>query len=519
MFVTIAVGYLVGNIKVFGLSAGASGVLFVALAMGHFGYHVPEGIGHLGLVVFVYCLGLNAGPSFLRVFGTQGKVLVALGTALVVSSVGTAWGVARLTHISVDLVCGIFAGSMTSTPALAATNEVLPPDSQAAVGFGIAYPFGVLGVVLFVQLLPRLLGKTFVELEAEAGGIQSQPPIRRETVEVANPAVAGRQLGDLLTIQNSNCQITRVLQAGEFRPIPPDFTLELGQIVLAVGPRADVEIACELLGRKCEPARFVLDVEQRRSKVVVSSKEVIGKSLRELKLLSRFGVTIARISRHEFEFVPRSDDVLQFGDALTVVGEPDSLHNFAEFAGHRERAFDETNIISLALGLVLGVAVGQLQVNLGQLSFSLGMAGGPLLVGLMLGHLSHIGPFVGHLPRASRLLLTDLGLAFFLADAGISAGAGLASVLQAHGLVLCGGAIAITAVPMLVGLVLGRYVLKLSLLQVMGTLCGGMTSTPGLGVINAKTDSNVPIASYAAVYPIALFLVTICGRLLVTFLE
>lgn len=515
----IALGYLFGQARFLGLTFGSSGVIFVALVMGHFGAQIPEGIGTLGLVLFVYCLGISAGPGFLGVLGTHGRKLVVMVVGMVLTSILATWGVAKVLALPVDLTCGLFSGALTSTPALAATTEVLPPGSQAPVGFGIAYPFGVIGVVLFVQLLPRFMGKTFAQMEEEAGAGESRTPvIQRTLVEVENPAVIGRRLSDMEAIERSNCQITRVLVGNQLRPVPSDFTLQLGQTLLAVGNLQDTRFVCELLGKHSLRSDVILDTEQQRRKVVVSSPEIVGKSLRELKLLSTFGVTIARITRHDYEFVPRSAEAVQFADALTAVGEPEALQRFAAFAGHREKAFEETNIISLTFGILLGVILGKVVFQVGKYSLELGVAAGPLLSGLVLGHFGRVGPFVGHLPQASRMLMTELGLAFFLADAGVKAGAGLGPVMREHGLTLLAGGAVITTLPILAGFALGRWLLGLNLLQILGAICGGRTSTPGLGVINGQTDSDIPIASYAASYPVALILVTIFGRLLVSIL-
>jgi putative transport protein len=235
-----------------------------------------------------------------------------------------------------------------------------------------------------------------------------------------------------------------------------------------------------------------------------------------LHLRSRFGVTITRITRHDLEFVPDAGQTIQFGDALTAIGEPEGLDAFVAFAGHRERSFDETDIISLALGMLLGVLLGRVQVRLGDEIFSLGMAGGPLVVGLILGHFGRIGPIVGHFPRAARLLLTEIGLAMFLATAGVSAGSQLVPVIREHGPGLCVGAVLITIIPLAVGLLLTRYAIRMGLLRSLGGICGAMTSTPGLGALTSKIDSNVPVTSYATVYPIALVLMSLLAPILVS---
>ena len=249
-------------------------------------------------------------------------------------------------------------------------------------------------------------------------------------------------------------------------------------------------------------------------RVVVTSPEVVGKTLAELSLRTLHGVTVARVYRHGVEFVPRPDTPIHYGNMLQVVGEPENLRAFAALAGHRARAYDETDLLSVGVGLVAGVLLGMVSFGLGGSQLSLGMAGGPLLVALVLGHFGRIGPVAGYLPRASRLLLQELGLVFFLADAGVKAGGQLVPVLSQYSASLLGAAAGIAFIPMVAGFVVARWALRMDLLQSLGAICGGMTSTPGLGVITSRTDHETPVISYATIYPVALILLTVCARLL-----
>ena len=515
LFIAIASGLYLGRLKIAGLSLGSSGVIFTALVLGHLGCELPPIVGTLGLVLFVYCLGVNAGPSFFRVFGSQGQPLAILAFTLVLFAGALTWGIWWLADIPADLTVGIFAGAMTSTPALAAAAEALPPDSQIAVGFGIGYPFGVISVVLLVQLLPRLLGTNFDKLNQENVKRRDEIQIEKILVEVVNPAMFGKRLSEVAGLTRLNCQVPRVLQGEVLRPVPPDFTLQLGQHVTVIGFSRELHEAVELLGRPSDRGDYMFEPEHHRMKVVVGSSQLSGKTLRDLKLLSQFGITVARINRHDYEFIPRASDVIEMGDALTVVGETENLEAFAKFAGHREKAFFETDVASMTTGILVGVLLGHLEFTLGGQTISLGMAGGPLLVGLLLGHFGRIGPVRGHIPRASLMILTEMGLVFFLASVGLRAGKQLMPVVQEHGSTLCFAATIIAMIPPVFGFFLARSVLKLNVLRTLGGVCGGMTSTPGLGVVSQKVDSDVPVAAYVASYPVALILMTVIARVLV----
>jgi len=512
----LTTGLLIGRIQIAGISLGSSGVLFTALAAGTLGVTAPEGVGQLGLVVFVYCVGLSGGPGFFRTFRRRGKAFAQLAVLLVLSGAVVAGVGAALLGVPADLAAGVFAGAMTSTPGLASALEALDGAGRAAVGYGLAYPFGIVGAVLFAQMLPRMLRLDLAALGAASADQEDR--IERELVLVENESVRGRRVSAVDAVNEANCQISRYLLDGRMRPVEPDFALEPGQLVLVVGRRSRLQRVVDFLGRKSDRTDYVLDAERERMQVVVSSSEVVGRTLRELGLLSRYGVTISRILRHGVEIVPGPDDEIEYADALTAVGDRDDLKRFAGYAGHRVRIFDDTDLISVGIGLLAGVLLGMVTVSFGDAKLSLGMAGGPLLAGLLLGHFGRVGPIKGHLPRAARKLLEEVGLLFFLAAAGTTAGLGLAEAVGEFGPRLLALAAATAAVPLALGYLLGRRLFQLDPLETLGAVCGGITSTPGLGAITAATDSQTPVASYAAAYPAALILMTIAARGLVNLL-
>jgi putative transport protein len=524
-FCIIGLGLLLGSVRVFGISLGSSGVIFVAIAFGAWGAEMPSELGNFGLVLFVYCIGLAAGPGFFRAFHRQGPRLAKLSTLIVATGAVTTGLCAMWLGISAAMAAGVFAGAMTSTPGLAAALNVfeqmdpqLAPD--VSVGYGIAYPFGVIGVVLFVQLLPRLLGRDIDEEARKLGsGDNEEKTIKRALIEVRNPSVFGRPIEEVRFVRVSHCQISRVLREGKLRPINPQVTFEEGMLVLAVGDEDHLQDLSDFLGRASDKP-YIIDTESERLQVVATSRDVVGKKLRYLNLINSYGITISRIIRHDMGFVPDADTVIYRGDVLFAVGEPDQLQEFANFAGHRVRVLDETDLISLSVGVVAGVLLGVMPIVLpGGSTFQLGLAGGPMLVALLLSHFGGIGRIRGHMPRAARLLMTEIGLVFFLAYAGAQAGARFGQIIQSDGpLLLLMGAL-VTLVPMIAGYFYARFVLKLNFLETLGGTCGSMTSTPGLGAITNKTDSEIPTVSYAAAYPVALILMTLSAKLLVTLLR
>ncbi len=513
LFAVVTAGLLLGRIKVAGLSLGASGVLFTALAAGHFQLTLPVGVGTVGLVLFVYCVGLGAGPTFFDVFLRQGKQLAILSVVIVAAGAAATYGVARLLAIPYDLAGGILAGALTSTPGLAAGIEAVGKDSNVAIGFGIAYPLGVVGVVLFVQLLPRLLG---VDLDGLARRLETSRRDKREIVrvlvEIANPAVFEKRPEQVPFLENANAAITRILEGERLIPIGHNFVLRPGEHVIVIADANIVDSVVDFLGKRSDRP-FTMDADHERRSVIVTAAAMLDRPLHELRLLKTYGVTISRVTRQDVPFVPTAGTTLQNADVLTVVGGQSSLAAFADAAGHSPKAIEMTDVISLALGIAFGAALGLIPIPLpGGAHFALGLAGGPLLVALVLAHFGKIGPVVGYMPRPSRLLLTDVGLVFFLASAGIQAGASFMPVLREYGVVLILAGAVVTVAPMAIAYFVARFIFKLNLLEVLGGVCGGMTSTPGLGAITAKTDSQAPVIGYAAAYPVALILMTVATQ-------
>lgn len=516
LFLLCGTGMALGRISIKGVNLGTSGVLFLALTAGHFGFSVPYGAGTIGLLLFAYCVGVGAGNRFFSSLKREGMALIKLSAVVVLSAVLVTLLLAWIFEIPSDLAGGLFAGAMTSTPALAAANEALSETGQTnlVVGYGIAYPFGVIAVVLFVQLLPRFLkvdlGKTGESSE------DTEDRVETVLVEVTNPNLSGKQIANSGLASFTSCNVSRVLHGSQLVPLKYEDRFEIGQKLFIVGHGPELQMAIDYLGeRSSDPVHR--DSETERQVLLVTSRSIVGRTLREIDPLREHGVIVTRIRRLDYEFVASANTRIENGDQITVVGPPDRLKAFAQTAGHRPQSLGETDLISLSIGLALGILVGMLPLALpGSQAITLGLAGGPLLVGLILGHFGRVGKITGYIPRPTRLLLQEFGLALFLADAGIRGGAGIVETLQLHGWTLVAVGFLIVLIPLVVAFVFSRRLLKLGFLQTLGGTCGAMTSTPALGVISSKTDSPVPVVSYATAYPAALVLMTIFAKLVVS---
>lgn len=516
LFGVIGAGLLLGSIRIKGIELGSSMVLFVALAAGHFGLQLPSAVGTLGLVVFVYCVGIGAGGRFFRAVAREGSALAKLALAVTLIAAVLTVIFAFLLDLPVDLATGIFAGALTSTPALAGADEALKSTfgtgGDLVIGYGIAYPFGVIGVVLMVQLLPKFLGWELVESGSEAS---HEKEICNSVVEITNPNLFGQPILGSSVSERNRCQVSRVLHDGVLRPLKPDETFEKGQRVLVVGEKSDLDRVCEFMGSVVDES-YTFDTARERRRLIVTSPQFSGKSLGDLNLMGRFGVIVTRVSRTGMTFVPNRETVIEARDMVTVVGTEASLKTLAEAIGHRESQIDATDLLSISSGLALGIFLGMIPLALpGSSSITLGMAGGPLIAGLLLGHFGRVGGIIGYIPRPTRILLQELGLVLFLADAGIKGGGRMMETVSEHGVMVFFMGACVTLVPMLLAIPLARHWLQCSPLQTLGGICGGMTSTPALGAITAKTDSQAPIISYATAYPVALVIMTLLAKILV----
>jgi len=526
LFAILALGSWVGQWSVRGVSLGAAGVLFVALIFGHFGMQTPKEVMDLGLLLFVYAVGLTAGPRFFRTFRRRGIQFVVI--ALVTVSCGALVTVvlAWLLGLDAPLAAGLYAGAMTCTPALAAAIEVverIAPQSSAAVsvGYGVAYPYSMIGVVILMQLLPRLLRRNIKEEEAlwnDERQIES-PGLEARQFRITNPNCAGRRVFEINPHRMSMANISRVKRGDRVFAAGPDVTLELGDIVLVVGSPTELEKMQFLLG---EPANERMDVnaDVLSVDVEVTEEAICGKTLASMKVWEQYTVVITRIRRQGLEISPTGNITLEMGDSIRVVGETGAVERFARLAYGGPRKADETNMVPFLIGLALGIAVGLIPLTLPNgMTLKLGMAGGAFIVSLLVGHFGRIGPFRLYVPQAARNLSRELGLMLFLAGAGVNAGARFLEILTSQGPILLIAGMLITTLSVLTGLVVMHRGYRMNLLATMGALNACMTNPPGLGAANAQTETDLPALSYASVYPVALIFKILLGQILVEVLR
>ena len=477
LFLIIALGFMLGRIQIKGLSLDVSAVIFIALLFGHFGVIIPKELGNMGLVLFIFTIGIQAGPGFFDSFRSKGKTLIIL-TLLIVGS-------ACLTGILFKYILDI------DTPSIA---------------YGIAYPFGVIGVILFVKLLPKMLRK---DLIAEAKALETQrksqyPTLHTAAFKVTNKNICGKSLAQLQVRAMTGAVVSRIKHDNVISMPTPHTTLYEGDLLKAVGNDKALEQLTLLLGERIE-GDLPLSGGQTLQSLLLTNKSIINKSLGHLNLQGTFGCTVTRVRRSGIDLSPEPNLVLKFGDKLMVAGEKESVNELAQFIGNDEKRLSDTDFFPIAMGIVLGVLFGKLNISFSDsFSFSPGLTGGILMVALVLSAIGKTGPIIWSMSGSANNLLRQLGLLLFLSEVGTSAGVNLVSTFQSSGLTLFGVGIAITMIPMIIAVLAGYYFFKINILDLVGTIAGGMTSTPGLAAADSMTDSPAPSVAYATVYPIAM---------------
>lgn len=505
VFLIVALGFVLGRIKIKGLSLDVSAVIFIALAFGHWGVTIPKELGNFGLVLFIFTIGIQAGPGFFHSFKSKGKTLILITLLIVASACLTGLGAKFLFDVDGPSIVGLIAGALTSTPGLAvAIDSTHSP--LASIAYGIAYPFGVIGVILFVKLLPKLFG---VDLKEEAHRLERErrsqfPELATELFKVTNPSVAGRTLAQLNIRAVTGAVVSRLKKNGEVLMPSAHAVLEEGDSVQAVGSEEALNNLESLLGVR-EEGELPLEQNQGIESLLLTRKEVINKQLGGLNLQKNFGCTVTSIRRSGIDIAPSPELSLKFGDKLTVVGEQKGIRAAARLFGNDAKRLSDTDFFPIAMGIVLGVLFGRLNISFGSgFSFSPGLTGGVLMMALFLSAIGKTGPILWSMSASSNQLLRQLGLLLFLAEVGTSAGKTLVATFQESGFLLFGLGAVVTVVPMLLAVLVGRFVFRISMLDLLGTITGGMTSTPGLAAADSMTDSNIPGVAYATVYPIAM---------------
>lgn len=515
LFSIIALGLIIGRVKVAGISLDSSAVIFIALLLGHLGFSLPSVVSDIGLVFFIFTIGMQAGPGFFRAFMQDGRKLVLVAAVVVVTAMLIAAVLGKGFGIEKNLLLGMFNGALTSTPGLAAAIEI-SGSPQASIGYGITYPLGVILVVLFLQLLPMLakidLRKCEREYEEEQQG--SVEPIISRNVRVVNPNINAKTIRELHIRNTTGCVVSRVKHEGVTTTPDKNTVLYMGDILRAVGTEHDLRQFEFFIGSPAPEEDLELSHGHKVDWVLVTNKAVINKPLAKLNFFSNFDATLVRVRRSGIDLSPSGSTTLRFGDRVLVASKKEDVDMVLKFLGNDNKRLSSTDFLPIALGILVGVVLGKISIPILGVNFNLGITGGVLTAALVLSAIGKTGPIIWSMSSNANQVFRELGLLFFLAGAGTEAGKDIQSALTEHGIIPLLIGIAITLLPMVAGLLVGRYLLKLNLLTLLGVLAGGMTSTPGLSAVTSKSETNIAQIAYATVYPFALVLMIIFSTIL-----
>ena len=528
---SIAAGIFLGSrLKVKGITLGITWILFCAIACSHFGMTldplVESFAKDLGLILFVYSIGLQVGPGFFSSFGKGGLKLNLLAAGIVFLGCVTAYVIHVVSGEDIAVMTGVLFGAVTNTPGLGAAQQtyqdltgVANPD--IASGYAMAYPLGVVGI-LFSLLLIRWIFRIKLDKEEEsvkaASGEAQQ--VMYYDMKLTNPQVDGIRVRDLKLLTHVNIVVSRLLdtKGNEFMP-DADTILHVGDRVRFVGDQKN-ERTILLLGELTE-----VSWEEKEKNVHLISKHIIvtkpkmnGRRIGDLKVRAAYQITITRIRRAGIELLATPDLILQMGDRLTVVGESEAVEKVAQVFGNSSKKLDAPNLASLFFGIILGVALGSIPFALPGLSqpFKLGIAGGSLIVAILMGAFGTKWHLVTYTTTSANLMIREIGISLFLAAVGFGAGKTFIPTLLGGGYVWIGYGVLITLIPLIIIGVIGRIWLKLDYFTLMGLIAGSTTDPPALAYATAQSSTNDRAAvSYSTVYPLTMFLRVLTGQLMI----
>ncbi|GMW01332.1 MAG: putative transporter [Candidatus Hydrogenedentota bacterium] len=524
----VSAGLAIGSLRIRSVGIGVAGVLFAGLLFGHLGFtlqhEVLEFARELGLILFVFAIGLQVGPGFSAAFRKDGVALNAMAAAIVLLGVALAVAGAKMAGLPIPAAVGVLAGATTNTPSLAAAQSVLADlgsgEDVPGLGYAAAYPFGVVGIIL-AMLIIRILFR--VDVPSERQQIEqlkddSVEPLERVNLRVENPILEGRVLGEIAVFEESGVVISRVRHGDEIHLATAQTVLHLGDTVLAVGTKPKLHALRLLVGSKTDE-----DLSSRPSSIstrrlIVTKKSMLGKTVRELGLRKRYEVQVTRVTRAGVDLPVVAELRLQYGDRVLCVGESANIDKVATILGDSARALSHPDLIPLFAGIVLGVVIGSIPISIPGIPapVKLGLAGGPLLAAIVLSRVNRIGPLVWYLPDSASFILREFGIVLFLACVGLKSGGRFAeTVFSSEGVAFLVLGACVTLVPLLVVGLFARIALKTNFLTVCGLLAGSMTDPPALAFASSVTSSDAPTMSYASVYPLTMILRVVSVQLVV----
>lgn len=536
----IAIGLLLGKIKVKGVSLGSTWILFVGILLSHFGFRADASLLHFlkefGLILFVFSIGLQVGPGFFHSFKSGGLKLNMLAVALVLTGVITTYLIHVVTGENLITLTGVMSGAVTNTPGLGAAqqtyldatsgsfvHEINSSEiaSSLASGYAVAYPIGVLGVIMVLMLTKTLFR---IDLKKEADDLESQEvgmdSPQRVALSVKNPAVFGKTILEVSKAIENKFIISRVYRDGKVIVPVASTVLNSGDDLLVVTALSSVDAVTVLFGEQINMPKEAwdkIDASMSVRKITITRTSMTGKKLKELKIRTNYGVSITRVSRGGIDLVANPDLIVQMGDTLLVVGHDSDINQVAKFVGNSRTGLYHPNLIPIFFGIALGVLFGSIPIMIPGIpqAIKFGLAGGPLIIAILLGYFGPMLKITTYTTMSANLMLREIGISIFLAAVGLGAGETFVSSIVNGGYwwILYGALI--TLIPTALIAILGRLLFKLNFYQICGLVSGGCTNPPVLAFAQNAYGTDYTSVSYATVYPLAMFMRVLVAQILI----
>jgi putative transport protein len=531
--IVIASGVFLGKIRMLGVSLGITFVLFAGISLGHLGFSanhlVVDFIKDFGLILFVFAIGLQVGPGFFSSFKKGGLTLNLLAMAIVMLGAITTVSIHFITGTSIPILVGVMSGAVTNTPGLGSAQQALDQVISSSggseipeigLGYAVAYPFGVLGIILTMVAIRKILNLDITKELMLYNQVQhpAEEVPERVSIQVTNKKVTGQRIRDIMNEINHSFVISRVMHNGVLKPAGSDTVIYENDIILVVARRGAIPSIVAQTGVESN-----IDLAERSGiltskRILVTKSEVFGKRLGSLKLRTKFNINITRVNRSGIELVASPDLILQMGDKLTVVGDEGSIAKVTEQLGNSIKRLNEPNIIPIFLGILIGVIIGNIPVSIPGIvnPVKLGLAGGPLIVAILLSKYGYKLQLVSYTTPSANLMLREIGIVLFLASVGLTSGQKfIPTLISGDGFIWMGYGALITLLPILVTGFFSRLILKRNYLEICGLLAGSMTDPPALAFANGIARSEAPAVAYATVYPLVMFLRIFIAQLLI----
>lgn len=529
----ITIGILLGKVKIGGISLGITWILFVGIVLSHFGMTVDGEVRHFvqefGLILFVFSIGLQVGPGFFASFKHGGMTLVMCAVAIVLLGVATAYVVHLATGTPIPTMVGILSGAVTNTPGLGAAQQAYTDalgieDPTIALGYAVAYPLGVVGIIFTMIFIRYALRVKFEKEDEGLAALSREHKLTdKVSVEFTNKTLDGRTVAYVRDLINRQFVISRILRPdGTISMADAESVIHIGDRLWLISQAEDIEAIVAFFGRRVEMTdeqwgNNTPNAELVSRRILITKSSLNGKKFSDLRLRTKYGITITRVNRAGVDLIPYQGLELQVGDRVMVVGPAKAVAQVADVLGNSLKKLNQPNLVTIFVGIALGVLLGSIPLLNVPQPVKLGLAGGPLIVAILIGRFGTHFHLVTYTTMSANLMLREIGIALFLAAVGIGAGDGFIDAIVDGGYRWIGYGVAITVLPLIIVALVARLWLKMNYYTLMGLIAGSTTDPPALAYANATAGNDMPAVGYSTVYPVVMFLRVLTAQIFILF--